>query len=80
MPRATGQIIAGFLALLGVAFLAYTVYAGWLWLTAAGNDEQITKAKRILRAALMGMIIVLGAYLITRFVIELAVQSGVYNI
>jgi uncharacterized membrane protein YjgN (DUF898 family) len=64
-----GQIISIALAFLGVIFLAYIVYAGYIWLTAAGNDEKLTKAKSILRNSIIGLIIVLSAYAITAFVI-----------
>ncbi|MFA5022281.1 MAG: hypothetical protein WC508_04350 [Patescibacteria group bacterium] len=64
-----GQIIKALLSILGVIFMIYTIYAGFLWLTAGGNDEKITKAKAILRGSITGLIIVLGAYVITSFVV-----------
>ncbi|PIT86147.1 MAG: hypothetical protein COU33_04735, partial [Candidatus Magasanikbacteria bacterium CG10_big_fil_rev_8_21_14_0_10_43_6] len=36
------------LTLLGTIALVFTVYAGFLWMTAGGNDDQIGKAKGIL--------------------------------
>jgi hypothetical protein len=42
------RIIRIVLGVIGTIFLVLTVYAGFLWMTAAGNDEQISKAKKLL--------------------------------
>lgn len=65
-----GTIIKAFLSLLGVIFMSYIIYAGYLWMTAQGNEEQINKAKAIIRASIIGIIIILAAYAITAFVID----------
>lgn len=39
-------------------------------MTAAGNEEQVGKAKKLLTAAIIGLIIVLSAYAISYFVIS----------
>ncbi|MFA6198214.1 MAG: hypothetical protein WC734_03635 [Patescibacteria group bacterium] len=58
--------ILGFLGVIGVILV---VYAGFLWMTAAGNDEQISKAKGIITAAIIGLIIVILAFAIVQFVL-----------
>jgi len=63
-----GNIISSILALLGTIFLILTIYAGILWMTASGEEKQIEKAKEILKAAIIGLAIVLSAYTITYFV------------
>jgi hypothetical protein len=70
LAATAGQIIRAFLSLLGLIFLSYTIYAGYIWLTAAGNDEKLTKAKAILRGSIIGLIITLSAYAITTFVMS----------
>ncbi len=73
-------LIRTFLTILGTLYLAYTVYAGYLWMTAAGDDEQINTAKATLRRATLGVVIVLMAYSITRFVTSLIpTNNAVYN-
>lgn len=62
------NIIKGALSLLGTVFFVLTVYAGYIWMTASGEEEKITKAKTILRSSIIGLAIVLGAYAITSFV------------
>lgn len=63
-----GTVIKGALSLVGVIFLALTVYAGILWMTASGNESQIEKAQTILKAAIIGLVITMSAYAITAFV------------
>lgn len=58
----TIAIINALLTLLGIAFLVLLLYAGVLWVVAKGNEEQIEKAKTILKRALFGLIIIISAY------------------
>lgn len=64
-----GKIINTILAFLGVIFLALTIYAGFLWMTAGGEEKKITTAKGILKSSITGLIIILAAYLLVNFVI-----------
>jgi len=59
------SIIRVILSLIGTLILALNIYGGFLWMTAAGNDEQITKAKTTIRNATIGLVIILSAYSIT---------------
>lgn len=62
------DIISLILSFLGVIFLAITIYAGFLWMTAQGNDTQIKKAKDLLINAIVGLIIITAAYSLTAFI------------
>lgn len=57
-----------FLSLLGIIFIILIVYSGYLWMMAQGNEEDIEKAKKIIRNSIIGLIIVIAAYSITYFV------------
>ncbi|KKQ27556.1 MAG: hypothetical protein US42_C0008G0067 [Candidatus Magasanikbacteria bacterium GW2011_GWC2_37_14] len=72
-----GTVINAALSLVGVIFLVLMVYAGYLWMTARGSEEEITKAKGIIIAAMIGLILVVGAYSITTFVVPRILASGV---
>ncbi len=77
-PRMT--IAAGIryvLSFVGTIFIALTVYAGILWMTAGGNDEQVTKSKKLLFQAVIGLFITFSAYTITLLAYRLA--SGKYT-
>ncbi|MFA6393484.1 MAG: pilin [Patescibacteria group bacterium] len=64
-----GMIINIALSLLGVIFLALLIYAGFEWMTARGDEAKVTKAKDIMKNAVIGLVIVLAAYVISYFVI-----------
>lgn len=61
-------VIKTILALVGTIFLILTIYAGIMWMTAAGNDEQVGKAVGMIKSAVIGLVIVMSAYAITYFV------------
>lgn len=58
-------IIQPVLGILGILFLLLTVYAGFLWMTAQGDDSKVKKAKEILVAAVIGAVIMASAYVLT---------------
>jgi hypothetical protein len=61
-------VIQAFLGLLGIIFLILMITAGFKWMTAAGNEEKIQESKETIFRAIIGLIIVVGAYAITYFV------------
>ena len=68
LPVMVGSIIRVVLSLLGIIFVVLMVYAGFLWMTARGEKDQVTKAKDIIRNSIIGLIIIMTAYAITGFV------------
>lgn len=66
-----GDIIAVILSLIGIIFIIFIIYAGYLWLTASGNDQKVEKSKSILKQSIIGVAIVLGAYAISYFFIQI---------
>lgn len=50
------------LIFLGTITLILIIVAGFIWLTAAGEEEKLKKAKDITKGATIGLIIVLGSY------------------
>jgi Na+-driven multidrug efflux pump len=64
-----GQIIWVALSITGVLLLIFVVYAGFLWMTAGGDGDQVKKAQSYMRNAVIGLVIILCAYSITRFVV-----------
>jgi hypothetical protein len=63
-----GLVINIVLSILGILFIFLMVYGGYLWMTAMGNETQSTKAKDLIQAAVIGLIIMLAAYAISYFV------------
>ncbi len=68
VPNLVGSVIGTALSLIGVLFFILMVYGGFLWMTDHGKEEQVTKAKDTIIAAVIGMVVVLASYAITTFV------------
>lgn len=73
-----GRFIGIFLGILGIIFTVLFVYAGYLWFTAQGDAAALTKSKDIMMRAVIGLVIVVGAYVITYFVTMSITKSGDY--
>ncbi|MEK7637290.1 MAG: hypothetical protein AAB402_02790 [Patescibacteria group bacterium] len=59
------RLILGLMTLIAVTMI---IYGGFTWLTAAGNEERVEKAKKIISAAVIGLIVILLAWAIVIFV------------
>lgn len=64
---AIGSIIGNILTFLGVIFLLLMIYGGVTWMTAAGDEKKVTKAKELITAAVIGLVVVLSAYALTTY-------------
>ncbi|OGL94723.1 hypothetical protein A2348_02275 [Candidatus Uhrbacteria bacterium RIFOXYB12_FULL_58_10] len=62
------NIINVILGLTGIAFVGILVYAGILYLTAAGEEANVKKAKKLLSNSVIGIIIIVSAYAIANYV------------
>ena len=74
-----GGIIKMFRSILGMIFLSYMVYAGYLWMTASGEEEKLRKAKAIIRGSIIGLIIALSGYIITATVVDRVSTAAQYG-
>lgn len=71
------NIIRIALAFLGVIAVILIMYGGFVWMTAAGNQERIERAKKILVSAIIGLIIILSAFAIATFLLnKLLIATG----
>lgn len=57
------------LGLLGVIFMILIIYGGFMWAIAGGDSGKVDKAKNIIKAAVIGLIIVMASYTITYFIL-----------
>lgn len=62
-----GRIIQSFLAIFGSLSLILFIYAGFLWMTSAGNAERVEKAKKIMLWTTLGIVVILSSYIIVKF-------------
>ena len=71
-----GKVIRAFISVFGIIFLVLMIFGGYKWMMASGREEEVKKAKDTIRAAIIGLIIVMGAYTITFFITK-ALQSAI---
>lgn len=71
-----GKIINTALGLLGIVAVILIIYAGFLWMTAGGTEDRVKKAKDILTASVIGLIIILASYAIANFVVGSIINSS----
>ncbi len=77
IPEIIGAIIGIVLSFVGIIFLSLTIYAGFLWMTSGGNEIKVLKAKETLRNSIIGLVVILSAYSITKFVLSAVVSSTI---
>lgn len=63
------SIIRSLLGFIGIIFVILMVYAGFLWMTAGGNESKIEESKKYLSRSLIGLIIILSSYSITGLIL-----------
>ena len=61
------RIVLGFVGIIAILII---LYGGFVWLTSGGNAEKVETAKRILRNAVIGLIIIFSAFAIVSFIIS----------
>lgn len=73
------NIIRTALGLLGIVALVLILYGGFVWMTAGGDEEKISTAKKILFNSAIGLAIILSSYAIASFVISRLVGATTDN-
>lgn len=66
------QWILGLLALIAVIMI---LYGGFVWLTAGGNEEKVASAKKVISAAVIGLVVVLISWAIAIFAVRVISNS-----
>ncbi len=70
LPVIVGRIINVILGFLGIILLVLVLYAGFLWMTAGGNEDQVKKAKQYITNSVIGLIVIVAAFAISYFVLN----------
>jgi hypothetical protein len=63
------NVIRAFMGLLGIVAVVIILLGGFKWMTAAGNEEKVSEAKKLIISGVIGLIIILSAYAIAQFVV-----------
>jgi len=59
---------------LGLIAVCIILFAGFKWMTAGGSEDKIGEAKKLMAAGVVGIIIILSAWGIAKYVLEKAVE------
>lgn len=70
LSQTINTIFSFVILLAGIIFVILFLVGGVQYLTAAGNDEQTGKAKKLLVDAIVGLVLVLAAWAIGNFVLD----------
>ncbi|MFH1427672.1 MAG: hypothetical protein ABIG60_04065 [Patescibacteria group bacterium] len=70
-PRVmTARIINVLLGFLGIIAVVIILLGGFKWMTAGGNEDKTAEARKLITAGIIGLIIILAAWAIARFVLD----------
>jgi hypothetical protein len=70
LQQLAGRIVNYMLGIAGAIGLLMFVYGGVVWMTAAGNQEKITEAKKTVVWSVMGLVMLFGSYVVVKFIID----------
>jgi lysylphosphatidylglycerol synthetase-like protein (DUF2156 family) len=63
-----GVVIKVALSLLGIIFVVLIILAGFKWMMAGGNEDDVSKAKERIKTAIIGLVLTLSTYAIWAFI------------
>lgn len=69
IAKVVGSALAAWFA--AITFLGLMIYAGFTWMLARGNAQEVERAKNIIIYAVIGLAVVLGAYVLTKLAVIL---------
>ena len=69
-----GKGVGAFLGLLGLVFIVLVLYGGYTYMNARGEEEKVKKGIATIRMAIIGLVIVLGAYAVWFYIYEKFIQ------
>ncbi len=64
------NIINSALGILGIVAVVIILAGGFRWMTAGGNEEQVSQARQLIGAGVIGLVIIISAWGIARFVLS----------
>jgi hypothetical protein len=75
IPQIIALVVNALLALLATIFIILIILGGFRWMTSAGNASKIDAAKQTITNAVIGLVIVMAAYAISKFILGALVDS-----
>jgi len=69
------RIINVAMLFLGIIAVVIILLAGFKWMTAAGNEDKVGEAKKLMGAGVIGLVIVLSAWGIATFLLDRLINA-----
>ena len=69
------NLINTIMMFLGLLAVVIILVGGFKWMTAMGSEDSIKKAKSLLIAGVIGLVIILAAWGVSRFIVRLLANS-----
>lgn len=69
------QVISIVLGFLGIVAVVIILLGGFRWMTAGGNEDRVSEARKLIAAGIIGLVIVLAAFGIAQFVLDQLYQA-----
>ncbi len=75
-PRSiAATIIRVALGFLGIIAVILILFAGFKWMMAGGNEDQVADAKKMLVAGIIGLLIIVSAFALANFVLRSLINA-----
>lgn len=65
------EIVKYLMTFLGIIAVVIILYGGFKWMTAAGNQDSVEEAKKIIIAGAIGLVVILSAFAIITLVVNI---------
>lgn len=72
-----GRVLKAALGLVGVLSLVFFIWGGFLWMTAAGNQERVKQGMDTLLWSVLGLAAIFASYAILNVVIDVLMGSTI---
>jgi hypothetical protein len=75
-PQAlAASVINVLMTFLGIIAVVIILLGGFKWMTAGGNEEKVEESKKLIRAGIIGLVIILAAWGIASYVVNTLVTT-----
>jgi len=75
LRETVGGIITTAMGLLGTIAVVIVLYGGFKWMTAGGDEGKVDEARTLIIQGVVGLAIILSAYAISTFVINVLLEG-----
>ncbi|MFH1564622.1 MAG: hypothetical protein ABIC82_02105 [bacterium] len=72
-----GRILKAALGFIGVLSLVFFIWGGFLWMTAAGNQEKVKQGMDTLLWSVLGLAAIFASYAILNVVIDVFIRTTI---